>query len=174
MHIPAVYGLTSNMIQLKLYHFGIIDPYYHWCRLMACCLIGTELLLNQWSLIVNCIPRNKLQRNFCQNTKTFSKENAFHNVCCKMQANLLRPKCVNTLWPSEAMWWHVSVAMLDQVMVCCLTAPSHYLNQCWLIIKGVLWHSPDSNFTQSTTRVPSHSAGMALLRQRWPMPLKNY
>ena len=26
-------------------------------------------------------------------------------------------------------------------MACCLTAPSHYLNQWWSIIKGVLWHS---------------------------------
>ena len=25
-------------------------------------------------------------------------------------------------------------------MTCCLTAPSHYLNQCWLIISKVLWH----------------------------------
>ena len=30
-------------------------------------------------------------------------------------------------------------------MACCLTAPSHYLNFYWLIIKGVLWHSPESN-----------------------------
>ena len=28
-------------------------------------------------------------------------------------------------------------------MVCCLTAPSHYLNQCWLIISKVLWHSSE-------------------------------
>ena len=34
-------------------------------------------------------------------------------------------------------------------MACCLTAPSHYLNQCWLIIKSVvLWHSPESNFSK--------------------------
>ena len=26
-------------------------------------------------------------------------------------------------------------------MACCLTAPSHYLNQCWLIISEVPWHS---------------------------------
>ena len=32
-------------------------------------------------------------------------------------------------------------------MACCLMATSHYLNQCWLIIKGVLWHSPDNDFT---------------------------
>ena len=29
----------------------------------------------------------------------------------------------------------------------CLMAPSHYLNQCWLIISKILWHSPQSNFT---------------------------
>ena len=32
---------------------------------------------------------------------------------------------------------------LVQVMACCLTAPSHYLNQCWLIISKVLWHSSE-------------------------------
>ena len=31
-------------------------------------------------------------------------------------------------------------------MACCLTAPSHYLNQCWLIIRGVLWHTSESSF----------------------------
>ena len=32
-------------------------------------------------------------------------------------------------------------AVKAQAMACCLMAPSHYMNQCWLIIKGVLWHS---------------------------------
>ena len=31
-----------------------------------------------------------------------------------------------------------SGATLVQVMACCLTAPSHYLKQCWLFINGVL------------------------------------
>ena len=39
---------------------------------------------------------------------------------------------------------------LTQVMTCCLMAPSHYLNQCWLIIKGLMWDSSDSNFTRGT------------------------
>ena len=39
---------------------------------------------------------------------------------------------------------------LAQVMACCLAAPSHYLNQCWLIMKGDLWHLSVSNFTAST------------------------
>ena len=32
-------------------------------------------------------------------------------------------------------------------MARCLTAPSHYPNQCWLIINGVPWHSPKAYFT---------------------------
>ena len=36
-----------------------------------------------------------------------------------------------------------SGSTLAHVMVCCLTAPSHYLNQCWLIISKVLWHSSE-------------------------------
>ena len=42
-----------------------------------------------------------------------------------------------------------SGSTLAQVMACCLMAPSHYLNQCWLMISDVLWHSPDSNFTKN-------------------------
>ena len=29
---------------------------------------------------------------------------------------------------------------------CCLTAPSRYLNQCWLIVKKVQWYSSEDNF----------------------------
>ena len=32
-------------------------------------------------------------------------------------------------------------------MACCLTAPSHYLNQCWLISE-VMWRSCEDNFTR--------------------------
>ena len=53
----------------------------------------------------------------------------------------------NSLWPSDAIWWYRRGSTLAQVMACCLMAPSHYLNQCWLIISEVLWHSPDGNFT---------------------------
>ena len=38
------------------------------------------------------------------------------------------------LWLNDAICQHTSKARLAHVMVCCLTAQSHYLNQCWLII----------------------------------------
>ena len=44
----------------------------------------------------------------------------------------------NSLWPSDAIWWHISGSTLVQVMACCLKAPSHYLNQCWLYFSKVL------------------------------------
>ena len=40
---------------------------------------------------------------------------------------------VNSLWHSDAIWQLRSGSTLVQLMVCCLMAPSHYLNQCWLI-----------------------------------------
>ena len=42
-----------------------------------------------------------------------------------------------------------SGSTLAHVMACCLTAQSHFLNQYWPIIKGVLWHSFGSYSTRS-------------------------
>ena len=38
------------------------------------------------------------------------------------------------LWPSDAIWRQRSGSTLAQAKAFCLTAPSHYLNQCWFII----------------------------------------
>ena len=46
----------------------------------------------------------------------------------------------------DAFWRHKSMSTMALVMACCLTAPSHYMNQCWLIISQALWYSPKSNF----------------------------
>ena len=44
---------------------------------------------------------------------------------------------LNSLWSSDTIWWHRSGSSLAQVMVCCLRAPSHCLNQGCLIIYGI-------------------------------------
>ena len=46
-----------------------------------------------------------------------------------------------SLWPNDAIWRHGTRSTLAQVMACCLTAPSHYLNQCWLILSKVQKYS---------------------------------
>ena len=37
----------------------------------------------------------------------------------------------------DAKCWHKTLSTLAQVMACRLTAPSHYLNQCWLVINVI-------------------------------------
>ena len=66
---------------------------------------------------------------------------------------VITPRYFNSLWPSDAIWRSRSVSTLAQVMACCLTAPSHYLNQCWLIISEVQWHSYQGNFTRDASTV---------------------
>ena len=60
---------------------------------------------------------------------------------------------INSLRPSDAIWWRRSGLTLAQVMACCLMAPSHYLNQCWLIISEVQWHPSENNFTRNNSAI---------------------
>ena len=60
---------------------------------------------------------------------------------------------INSLWPSDTIWRHISGSTLAQVMDFCLTAPSHYLDQRWLIISKVQWHSSECNFTRDTSAI---------------------
>ena len=55
----------------------------------------------------------------------------------------IRSAAFNILRPSDAIWGHRSGSTMFQVMACCLTAPSHYLNQCWLITSKVQRHSAE-------------------------------
>ena len=77
--------------------------------------------------------------------------------CLLMTYSLASPAGMffNSLWPSDVIWRQGSMSISDQVMACCLAAPSHYLNQSWLMISEALWHSPDSNFTENTSYLSS-------------------
>ena len=44
------------------------------------------------------------------------------------------PRRFNSLWPSDVLWLHRSGSTLAQVMARYLTAPSHYLKQCWFFL----------------------------------------
>ena len=59
----------------------------------------------------------------------------------------------NSLGPSDVIWRQRSGSTLGQVMAYCLTAPSHYLNQCWLIISKVGWLSFEGKFTRAASAI---------------------
>ena len=63
---------------------------------------------------------------------------------------VIKPQWVNSLWPSGAIWWHRSGSILAQEMACFLTAPSHDLIQCYVIISKVPWPSSEGNFISNT------------------------
>ena len=82
----------------------------------------------------------RLQRWF---TKWFKKK-YLACICWPLCPNL------NSLWPNNTIWWVTkSGSTLSQIMAFCLMAPIHYLDQCWILISEVLWHSPEGNFTAS-------------------------
>ena len=60
---------------------------------------------------------------------------------------------INSLGPCDAIWRQRSGSTLAQVMACCLTAPSHYLNHCRLIFSKVEWHSLKGKFTRDTSAI---------------------
>ena len=92
----------------------------------------TEVILS-YTMSVKMV---RLDQNHLQTT--------YSNIFFKMfvfwlnfQWNLfLRPS--NSLWTSDAIWWHIFLSTSAQVMVCCLTG----------IIKGFPWHSSESNFQE--------------------------
>ena len=55
----------------------------------------------------------------------------------------------NSPW-LEMPWWHDRTwSALGQVMAFCLMTPSHYPDQCWLIMSEVLCHSHENNLTEN-------------------------
>ena len=58
----------------------------------------------------------------------------YWNLSLKVQLTI-NQYLINSLWPRYFIWWYTSWSTWVQVMACCLSAPSHYLNQCWLIQK---------------------------------------
>ena len=126
---------------------------------MACRLAGAKPL-SEPMLEYNL--RNKVQWNLKQNSYILIEENAFENVVCEITSILSRPQYVNSLWPSDAIWWHRSGSTLAQVRAWWSQMASHFLsqqtiawanvdlvlNQCWLIISKVHWPSCEGNFTR--------------------------
>ena len=87
--------------------------------------------------------------NWTKSVKLESKYRNSHSIKCigklrlKTSAMLLRLQYVNSLSPSVAIWRHRTWSTLIQVMACCLTAPSHYLNQYGHLVSKVLEHSSE-------------------------------
>ena len=109
------------------YHFKLVD----WCHMVT--------IWEHFLVYLNILKLKMLMQKPCQ-------QNEIMATCWWNFMKIWYTSGVNSWRPRDAIWWCSSGSTLAQVMVCCLTAPSHYLNQCWLIISEVLWHSPQNKF----------------------------
>ena len=122
MHICV--GELVWLVKLTVVRPFVVNPFWTNADLLTYSL--TYLLT--YLLTLSDTHRNKFQRFF---------------KLWKTSVTLFWHHCVNSLWPSDAIWRQRSGSRLAQVMACCLTAPSHHPNQCWLIIRKVLWYSSE-------------------------------
>ena len=54
-----------------------------------------------------------------------------HIAALRMELGFIKVLIViNSLWPNDAIWQYRYGSTLAHTMAFCLTAPSHYLNQC--------------------------------------------
>ena len=83
---------------------------------------------------------NSVERTFSESIGEWRWTNSSNRTCQTSLLLLSRCPNVNALWPGDVIWRHWARSTLAQLMACCLTAPSHYLNQCWLIIGEVPEH----------------------------------
>ena len=108
-----------------------------------------------WCLLVlrnTCINVDLSSRKFCG-----IRMRAIPQVHKSLIHNMFRDYTLNSLSPSDVIWRHRTGSTKAQVMACCLTAPSHYLNQCWLLISDVSWHSSENNVTVSSQAIILHN-----------------
>ena len=139
---------TKSLLFCRLHLIGILSqkqkghqggcPYPHW----GCWSLSSTSPVTSRAVILMTFPIPWLNDSLCGLIKMSFKvalKCSVYNIALLVKQNELALKKlllteINSLWPSDAIWLQRSRSTLVQVMACCLTAPSHYLNQCWLII----------------------------------------
>ena len=94
---------------------------------------------SNWPQFVNATTPDPVSGIGHQATTTSILSDEFENHTFEIIATSPRGQWVNSLRPRDAIWRRISGSTLAHVMAWCLMAPSHYLNQSWLIVSKVLY-----------------------------------
>ena len=109
----------------------------HWCSPLVNChppMLPTTILIWQATICIWIISKcnesyfrwlqrkiNKIDMSVCFSVLGF---------VCKCYSHVILFERNKLLWPRDAIHRHGTGPTLTQAMVCCVMAPSHYLNQC--------------------------------------------
>ena len=127
-----------------------------------------------WPILPYGVAR-PLWVNVTHSINSLASMHIWLSVHCMKLKKFECPFPFNSLWPSDTIWWYRSGSTLAQVMAWCLTAPSHYLNQCWLIISKVhlshyhkkiissaLWH-PSEALSYENLKTPINKTRLKIV-----------
>ena len=112
---------------------------------------------------------------YTENTVFNHSSTRYYLKATNIPISAIYRQCINNwLRPSDAIWRHRSGSTQAQVMACCLTAPSHYLNQCWLTsvrsngihLRAISYEIPQSPFTKIILTI-------TYLKLNWNIPGAN-
>ena len=68
--------------------------------------------------------------------------------CPNPDAGLSSRRTIKKTSTSRIYWWHRrSWSTLAQVITCCSTSSSHYLDHRWLAINNIHWYTPQGNIS---------------------------
>ena len=104
---------------------------------------------NQTFKIITTSPRGQCVKDLAG---SYSLEHSIYEII-PVSHHTLVYYVFKSMWPSDATGRHRTGSTLAQVMACCLTAPSHYLNQCWLIISKAQCYSSEGNSMKGTSAI---------------------
>ena len=88
--------------------------------------------IDQWWLIFNWALRKNSREIFQSKYTHIQPKNYIWKHNLQNGNKFVGPHYVKLLWLSDAIWQQRFGSILVQVLACYLTAPCHYLNQCWL------------------------------------------
>ena len=107
-----------------------------------------------WFIIcINIIQIFILQKYPCWHESSSVRPNVIHYMSTSGTDLSFPSPQMQLLTPIDAIWRHGTWTTLVQIMICCLTAPSHYLNQCWLIPSQAQWHFYEGCFTTDASAI---------------------
>ena len=144
----SISRLSYSLLKFNMYLFFVDIQFVHiiWFHLII--FIGLlifsskftdylQLFCTEATYMINQSSQKYAKYGAVRST-TFNSTLQFYNIALQYWLYSF-----NSLGPSDAIWRWRSWSTLVQVMACCLTAPSHYLNLCWLVISKVLWNSSE-------------------------------
>ena len=123
---------------------------------LALCAYSVEpmAISSKWTVITDRSLRRASSAWFLLvNNHTLLISGRLTNSISRTDAISLISRLFLTFRPSDTIWRQRSRSTLAQIMAYCLTAPSHYMKECWFNISKVHWYSFEYNFTRDTSAI---------------------